>query len=80
MKIVSSIESNFLCLFASTRLKISFVQQTGITPPKFTLFVNNDKLIHFSYERYLENKLRENFDFTGTPIILQFKNRSGDDY
>ena len=44
-------------------------------PPKFTFQVNSKKLIHFSYERYLENKLRENFDLTGTPIILQFKNK-----
>ncbi len=61
--------------YKGKRLKISFVQQTGITPPKFTLFVNNDKLIHFSYERYLENKLRENFDLEGTPIILEYKNK-----
>ena len=58
------------------RLKISFAQQTGTTPPKFTLFVNSNKLIHFSYERYLENKLRENFDLEGTPIILEYKNKN----
>ena len=57
------------------RLKITFAQQTGTVPPTFTLFVNSDKLIHFSYERYLENKLRENFDFEGTPIKLEFKNK-----
>ena len=49
---------------------------TGVNPPKFTFQVNNKGLIHFSYERYLENKIRENFDFSGTPIILQFKNKS----
>ena len=47
--------------------------------PKFTFRVNNKGLVHFSYERYLENKIRENFDFTGTPITIQFKNRNGDD-
>lgn len=62
--------------YKGKRLKISFVEQTGITPPKFTFFVNNDKLIHFSYERYLENKIRENFDFEGTPIILEYKNKN----
>lgn len=62
--------------YKGKRLKISFAQQTGITPPKFTLFVNSDKLIHFSYERYLENKLRENFDFEGTPIILEYRNKN----
>ncbi len=62
--------------YKGKRLKIKFAQQTGIAPPKFTLFVNSNKLIHFSYERYLENKLRENFDFEGTPIILEYKNKN----
>ena len=62
--------------YKGKRLKIYFVSQTGVTPPKFTFQVNNKGLVHFSYERYLENKIRENFDFTGTPIILQFKNKS----
>ncbi len=62
--------------FKGKRLKIYFVSQTGIVPPKFTFHVNNKKLVHFSYERYLENQLRENFDLIGTPIILQFKNKS----
>lgn len=61
------------------RLKIYFVSQTGTKPPKFTFRVNNKGLVHFSYERYLENQLRENFDLEGTPIVLQFKNRNGDD-
>ena len=65
--------------FKGNRLKIYFVSQTGTCPPKFTLRVNNKNLVHFSYERYLENKLRENFDLEGTPIILQFKNRNGDE-
>jgi len=64
--------------YKGKRLKIYFSSQTGIKPPKFTLRVNSKGLIHFSYERYLENKLRENFDLQGTPIVLQFKNRSGD--
>ena len=65
--------------YKGKRLKIYFVSQTGMAPPKFTFRVNNKGLIHFSYERYLENKIRENFDFTGTPIVLQFKNRSSDE-
>ena len=43
--------------YKGKRLKITFAQQTGTTPPKFTLFVNSDKLVHFSYERYFENKI-----------------------
>ncbi|MGI6325087.1 MAG: ribosome biogenesis GTPase Der [Bacilli bacterium] len=62
--------------YKGERLKVFYVTQTGIKPPKFTLFVNNKKLVHFSYERYLENQLRENFDFMGTPIELQFKNKA----
>ena len=64
--------------YKGNRLKIYFSSQTGIKPPKFTLSVNNKGLVHFSYERYLENKLRENFDLQGTPIVIQFKNRSGE--
>lgn len=61
--------------YKGKRLKIYFVSQSGITPPRFTFNVNSNKLIHFSYERYLENKLRESFDFEGTPIEIEFKNR-----
>ena len=61
--------------YKGKRLKIFFVSQTGTKPPKFTFNVNDKNLVHFSYYRYLENKLRENFDLTGTPIILQFKNK-----
>ena len=45
-------------------------------PPKFTFHVNSKGLVHFSYERYLENKIRESFDFEGTPIQIEFKNRN----
>ena len=62
--------------YKGKRLKIYFTSQTGVTPPKFTFHVNNKGLVHFSYERYLENKIRESFDFEGTPIIFQYKNRN----
>ena len=62
--------------YKGRRLKIYFVNQAGIKPPKFVFHVNSKNLVHFSYERYLENKIRENFDFEGTPIEIQFKNRS----
>ncbi len=64
--------------YKGKRLKIYFVNQSGIKPPKFTFNVNNKGLVHFSYERYLENKIRESFDLVGTPIILQFKNKNGE--
>ena len=64
--------------YKGKRLKIYFVSQTGVKPPKFTFRVNSKGLVHFSYERYLENKLRENFELEGTPIVLKFKNRNGE--
>ena len=77
--ILDAYQLNIPPSYKGKRLKIFFASQTGIKPPKFTLRVNNKGLIHFSYERYLENKLRENFELEGTPIILQFKNRNGED-
>ena len=65
--------------YKGKKLKIYFASQTGICPPKFTFRCNNKGLVHFSYERYLENSIRNNFDLTGTPIILQFKNRNGEE-
>ena len=62
--------------YKGKRLKIYFVNQTGVKPPKFTFNVNDKGLVHFSYYRYLENKIRENFDFTGTPIEIIFKNKN----
>ena len=64
--------------YKGKRLKIYFVNQSGSCPPKFTFNVNNKGLVHFSYERYLENKIRESFNLVGTPIILQFKNKNED--
>ena len=77
--ILDSYQLNIPPSYKGKRLKIYFTNQTGTKPPKFTLRVNNKGLVHFSYERYLENKLRENFELEGTPIILQFKNRNGDE-
>jgi len=64
-------------LVGTRRLKIYYATQGGIQPPTFILFVNDEKLMQFSYERYLENYLRKTFDFTGTPIrlILREKNK-----
>ena len=49
--------------------------QTGVAPIRIDMFVNDKRLIHFSYPRYLENQLRANFDLEGTPIEFNFKNR-----
>ncbi len=61
--------------YKGRRLKIYFSHQVGIKPPIFNIQVNDKGLVHFSYYRYLENKIRENFDFRGTPIVLKFKNK-----
>lgn len=58
-------------------LKIYYGTQIRIKPPSFSIFVNDDKLVHFSYKRYIENKFREAFDFTGTPIRIYFQNKKG---
>ncbi len=65
--------------YKGKKLKIYFTSQSDVKPPKFTFRVNDKGLVHFSYERYLENKIRENFDLTGTPIILKFKNKKEED-
>lgn len=77
--ILDAYQLNLPPSYKGKRLKIYFSSQTGTKPPKFTLRVNSKGLVHFSYERYLENKLRENFNLEGTPIILQFKNRNGEE-
>ncbi len=61
------------------RLKIYYMTQTGVKAPTFVLFVNNAELFHFSYQRYIENKLREVFGFEGTPIKLVIREKGGDE-
>ena len=59
----------------SKQLKVLYATQAEVNPPTFIFFVNDAKLIHFSYRRYLENKLRQSFGFTGTPLRLVFRTR-----
>ncbi|WP_329887094.1 ribosome biogenesis GTPase Der [Pseudoramibacter faecis] len=61
------------------RLKLFYGSQVGIAPPTFVVFVNDDTLMHFSYKRYLENKINETFDFDGTPFRLLIRNREKED-
>jgi GTP-binding protein len=56
-------------------LRIYYVTQAAINPPTFVFFVNDAELLHFSYRRYLENRLRQAFGFEGTAIRLVFRNR-----
>lgn len=59
--------------YKGKRLKIRYATQVAVRPPTFVLFVNNVELLHFSYERYLENRLRRQFGFEGTPIVLKLR-------
>ena len=61
------------------RLKILYVTQVKIKPPTFVIFVNEPEIMHFSYERYLENKLRESFGFEGTPIKMIIRGKNEDE-
>ena len=61
------------------RLKIYYATQGGIRPPSFVLFVNEEKLMQFSYQRYLENYFRKSFDFTGTPIRFILREKKKED-
>ena len=58
------------------RLRILYGTQSGVKPPTFVLFVNDPDLMHYSYERYLENHLRERFGFVGAPILLKLRKRN----
>jgi GTP-binding protein len=60
---------------AGKRLKILYATQASVDPPTFVFFVNDRRLVHFSYERYLENQIRRHYPYTGTPLKLVFRTR-----
>ena len=60
------------------RLKIFYATQVDVRPPKFVLFINDSELAHFSYIRYLENKIRDAFGFEGTPIVIEKREKGSD--
>lgn len=62
--------------YQGTKLKIYYASQVSVNPPTFVLFVNDTTVMHFSYQRYLENRIRETFDFSGTPIKIILRKRS----
>lgn len=64
---------------AGKRLKILYATQAEVAPPTFVVFCNDAALVHFSYQRFLENRLRDSINFEGTPIKLIFKNRKEKD-
>ncbi len=60
------------------RLRIYYGTQVSVAPPTFVLFVNDKDLFHFSYKRFIENQIRENFGFDGTPIVILIRERKKD--
>ncbi len=60
------------------RLKVYYITQASTKPPTFVIFVNNKDLFHFSYQRYLENQIRETFGFKGTPIRIIIRERKNE--
>jgi len=61
------------------RMRINYVTQVAVKPPTVIVFVNEPEMMHFSYERYLENKIRAAFDFIGTPIRIFTRRKSASD-
>ncbi|MBA3532854.1 MAG: ribosome biogenesis GTPase Der, partial [Ardenticatenales bacterium] len=59
------------------KLRFRFATQAETSPPTFIFFVNHEDMVHFGYQRYIENNLRERYSFVGTPIRMRF--RSGTD-
>jgi GTP-binding protein len=68
-----AVAAHTLPRIGSKQLKILYVTQAEVNPPTFVFFTNDAKLLHFSYQRYLEKKLRQSFGFAGTPLRLVFK-------
>jgi GTP-binding protein len=60
------------------RIRFYYTTQAKTNPPTFVFFVNDEKLMHFSYERYLENIIRNAYDFSGTPIKLVLHQKQGE--
>jgi GTP-binding protein len=61
---------------AGKRLKFYYATQAGVDPPTFVFFVNDVRLVHFTYQRYLENQIRKRYGYLGTPLQLIFRSRS----
>jgi GTP-binding protein len=58
------------------RLKLFYITQVAVKPPTFVIFVNDKELMHFSYTRYIENKIRDTFGFRGTPLKFIIRERA----
>lgn len=68
-------ESGYTITKGKKVLRLKYVTQTGTCPPHFSVFVNHASIVNDNFERFLENRLRENFDFSGTPVNFRFKTK-----
>ncbi len=75
--VAAAIERQTPPVVKGARPKVFYATQVAVAPPTFVFFAKEAGAIHFSYQRYLENRLREAFGFDGTPIRLVFRDRSG---
>jgi len=73
--IMDAIAMNPTPTFKGERLKVLYATQVSVKPPSFVVFVNDPELMHFSYKRFLENKIRDAFGFVGTPIKIFARQR-----
>lgn len=65
--------------YLGRRMRVFFSSQVSVRPPVFVLFVNDERLLHFSYQRYLENTIRRAYDFTGTPIKITVREKKDEE-
>ena len=65
--------------YLGRRMRVFFSSQVGVCPPLFVLHVNDEGLLHFSYQRYLENTIRAAYDFSGTPIKVVVREKKEED-
>lgn len=76
--ILDTVRANEPPSYNGRRLKVYYTSQVSVAPPVFVLFVNSSDLMHFSYERFLENTIRKAFDFSGTPIKIVTREKKAD--
>lgn len=76
--ILDTVRANEPPSYNGRRLKVYYTSQVAVAPPTFVLFVNSSDLMHFSYERFLENSIRKAFDFSGTPIKIVTREKKAD--
>lgn len=76
--ILDTVRANEPPSYNGRRLKVYYSSQVSVAPPTFVLFVNNCDLMHFSYERFLENSIRKAFDYSGTPIKIVTREKKAD--